>query len=1192
MNSRLLALIALAAALAPGCGSPTGSTDAAARPARQAPSFELGAAPEAEPSPPPRGPVDRADGAEPVRLDLELPDLQWSDGPPVAGHRRVAVLVAADQYAEHAWNLAFARASAEELRDVLVQRLGFAPDDVTLLTGDRVYERNIEGAIDAATRDMGGPGNVLLVHWVGHGFSVNGSQQLLTYHSGQSSGAQAERDGGYSDTLPYERLTGWLADASRRVATGGGELRTGMVLDACRVATRAAPRRIVDHVPAVDVEAFSAPLGQPAADSEADFTALLCRALATARGQRVGLLDALLAAGREITARSPDVKPEIASGDRDLVLLDRADLAVVIEAVDASTDPPRPLRGARIQLNGVERPAPDGRAVFGALAASSEGYDLRVQADGYFWRTAELVLTPETSGSLVRVPMAPEYVVLTGTLAMPRTSRAEVKVSGGFVDPIPDYHVTRAVVPAGRFVLKVPRESGPRRLVIVPNGDSAAARERPFDLDDMLSTTRTENGVRVSLYDFGPITFEAGGREAMLGGTEAVVGSVAVEFDLGAVSAADFTGRNAFSFFGEVSPSVERREYGRALRDVEALIAQGRVSESGRERLAHLRAELELADVISRAEARRQGGDLSGATDLLLDSPVREDPRVTPVLRSWLLADAGERHARGAFDDAAARLAQAIAITPASTGLLDDVQAQLRQVRRDGFEQAFGAGLASGDWQSVHRALDAARPVLSPADGESMAQRLERESISPACRAAYRAGESAYARGDLEAAWEAYQHALDAGANDWYAAAIAQAVTMIREDLFAKFNAIGAERLGASDTLGSYRAYLRAWDYDPLVQSRIESLLDDPAVLAAEPRAPEDFGRAVAERRWRQVSQQIGGAIESERLDDAAALLVEARALPGGDPDRIAELQQRLDSKREAVEQRDQLAARQALANLGDRATYAELDEDQVLQLVHTLEATWPELLRETFRFHAVERYEAGGRAHVIALFMHPASGLDFALVPGGAFRMGSPDDERGRELDEPVHDERVVPFLVATTECTGAAWRASGDGGEVDGVPDVADDEPMRGVDWGGAFEWCRQAGLQLPNEAQWEWAARAGTDTPYSTGPELTGATTGRPFEERPAPVARGTANAFGLYDVHGNVAEWCSNPYGDPRDLDWSRLGRVRDDRVARGGGYSSTPEDARSAARVRLGHDFALKTIGFRPTHALPTLPELP
>src|SRR5262249_22094973 len=133
--------------------------------------------------------------------------------------------------------------------------------------------------------------------------------------------------------------------------------------------------------------------------------------------------------------------------------------------------------------------------------------------------------------------------------------------------------------------------------------------------------------------------------------------------------------------------------------------------------------------------------------------------------------------------------------------------------------------------------------------------------------------------------------------------------------------------------------------------------------------------------------------------------------------------------------------------------------------------------------------------------------------------------------------------YLIGRTECTQAAYERV-----VGSVPSERKDPalPVDGVSWDDAKAFCDRADLRLPTEAEWEFACRAGTTTAYCFGDDVSrlheyahavrNGAAGAP--EHPDPVAQLKPNSFGLFDVHGNVFEWCADWYGEYPD------GRVTD------------------------------------------------
>lgn len=236
---------------------------------------------------------------------------------------------------------------------------------------------------------------------------------------------------------------------------------------------------------------------------------------------------------------------------------------------------------------------------------------------------------------------------------------------------------------------------------------------------------------------------------------------------------------------------------------------------------------------------------------------------------------------------------------------------------------------------------------------------------------------------------------------------------------------------------------------------------------------------------------------------------------------------------------------------------------------------------------------------------------LDMILIPGGRFWMGSPDGEIGRSINEsPHHAVEIEPFCISRFPITQAQWKA------VSALPKInrslsfcpanfeGDDRPVEQVTWYDAVEFCARLSHQtnrlyrLPSEAEWEYACRAGSSTPFHFGDTIAsdlanydGSYT-YSFEHRgeyrheTTPVAAfGVANLFGVCDLHGNVWEWCADAWhpnyqGAPID------GSVWQDedgasyRVLRGGAWYCLPELCRSAQRHWNQPDMGGSGIGFR------------
>jgi formylglycine-generating enzyme required for sulfatase activity len=214
--------------------------------------------------------------------------------------------------------------------------------------------------------------------------------------------------------------------------------------------------------------------------------------------------------------------------------------------------------------------------------------------------------------------------------------------------------------------------------------------------------------------------------------------------------------------------------------------------------------------------------------------------------------------------------------------------------------------------------------------------------------------------------------------------------------------------------------------------------------------------------------------------------------------------------------------------------------------------------------------------------------GIRLAFVPAGTFTMGSPPDERMRQDEERQRHIRISrPFRMSATEVTQGQWQAVM---ELNRSSNQGDSLPVENVSWRDAVEFCRKLSekegkrYRLPTEAEWEYACRAGTAGAFSPEADLEQiAWFDGNSDGRSQPVGRKVPNAWGLYDMHGNVAEWCSDAYapyegnGEIVDPAGPEQGRGR---VVRGGSWRGFPPSLRSAARSSAPESYQLPYIGFR------------
>ncbi|MBW4629276.1 MAG: formylglycine-generating enzyme family protein [Brasilonema octagenarum HA4186-MV1] len=225
---------------------------------------------------------------------------------------------------------------------------------------------------------------------------------------------------------------------------------------------------------------------------------------------------------------------------------------------------------------------------------------------------------------------------------------------------------------------------------------------------------------------------------------------------------------------------------------------------------------------------------------------------------------------------------------------------------------------------------------------------------------------------------------------------------------------------------------------------------------------------------------------------------------------------------------------------------------------------------------------------------------LEMVAIPGGTFMMGAPKNEQDSGDDErPQHQVTVQPFFMGKYPVTQAQWRA------VAALPQVnkeldpnpsrfkGDDRPVERISWYDALEFCARLNFRinftagrdyrLPSEAEWEYACRAGTTTPFYFGETITtdlanyngnytyGNTPKREFREETTTVGSFPPNAFGLHDMHGNVWEWCADTWhenyeGAPKDGSAWLTQSENDNHLLRGGSWANYPGYCRSAYRT--------------------------
>ncbi len=263
------------------------------------------------------------------------------------------------------------------------------------------------------------------------------------------------------------------------------------------------------------------------------------------------------------------------------------------------------------------------------------------------------------------------------------------------------------------------------------------------------------------------------------------------------------------------------------------------------------------------------------------------------------------------------------------------------------------------------------------------------------------------------------------------------------------------------------------------------------------------------------------------------------------------------------------------------------------------------EITRSQFQFDVLTVNKQGKKikrercqAKYFTEYLDLGVNLEMVEIPGGTFIMGAPEnEEHSSDSERPQHQVTVPSFLIGKYPVTQAQWKA------VAALPEVkrelkaqpshfkGNNLPVEKIFWNDAVEFCARLSdhtgreYRLPSEAEWEYACRAGTATPFHFGetiaPEL--ANYGGNIQET-TPVGQFPPNAFGLYDMHGNVWEWCQdtwheNYHGAPTDGS-AYINNDNRYRVLRGGSWYYVPPYCRSATRYWYIPDGMNLLNGFR------------
>jgi formylglycine-generating enzyme required for sulfatase activity len=417
-----------------------------------------------------------------------------------------------------------------------------------------------------------------------------------------------------------------------------------------------------------------------------------------------------------------------------------------------------------------------------------------------------------------------------------------------------------------------------------------------------------------------------------------------------------------------------------------------------------------------------------------------------------------------------------------------------------------------------------------------------------------------------------------------------------------------------------YQASLEAFETAIAFRSSVAGLEQEQGLLDETEVRLSSLETRVAERRtWRfpesRLDQRWWDSLLTKLIDGLAALedgLLSDHAVVDGHgwsvPRRLA-YARAIEPASTETEGTRQLWT-DAIAAISASPRYGELTISPQRSLLPL--GTDPE--SGLWEFAELQTGEPARRGADGRLELHPETGVVLVLLPGSTFQMGAQSqdpedanyDPEATPIEEPVRTITISPYFLSKFEMTSAQWRRIAGSHPCDCITDGSG--PVHFVSWLECNALCTRLGLTLPSEAQWEYATRAGTTSPWCCGTEREtlqlfanlADVSGRDNEPREdlnyepwndgwrglARIGHLGANAFGLHDVHGNVGEWCLDSavyYGRPDadNLDPVVQSDYWQSRIYRGGSYNRTGTLARSSHRHYVLPDLRAARIGLRP-----------
>ena len=384
-----------------------------------------------------------------------------------------------------------------------------------------------------------------------------------------------------------------------------------------------------------------------------------------------------------------------------------------------------------------------------------------------------------------------------------------------------------------------------------------------------------------------------------------------------------------------------------------------------------------------------------------------------------------------------------------------------------------------------------------------------------------------------------------------------------------------------------------------------------PLIQSAERSHQEQLSQAAEQRRQAQAKADYEN--KRQRYEQEFAQAVQAEyPLSEGVLAGLKNLQQQLGLKDEEIVSLERSHREPAEA----KYQAARQQQAQTFEFETATIALTPSGLLG--RDHKLTIERRPGRAEFYRETLGAGVELDLVKVPGGKFMMGAAQNEEGASGDEyPQHQVTVKPFYLGKYPVTQAQWAAIAALPKInqDLNPDPAnfkgsvgeasrnENRPVEQISWWEAVEFCdrlsKKTGrtYRLPTEAEWEYACRAGTTTPFHFGEILStelanydgnytyGAGKKGEYRKQTTSVGMFPANAFGVYDMHGNVWEWCLDHQHDnyknaPHDGSAWLTQNNDANRLLRGGSWNRNPALCRAADRYWHGPAYRLGHVGLR------------